>query len=408
MNRDRIDRRRFLQISFAGTLPLFLGRATDLLAFEGKEEGDEILVVVQLSGGNDGLSMVVPHGDDTYHRVRRSIRVDNALALDDHIGLHANLNNLLPLYKEGEMAIVQGVSYPNPSRSHFQSMDIWHTADPRGREVDTGWLGRSVDACCAGSNDPDLVVNIGGSVPYSLRARVHRPVSIQRPETYRWRGRQQDESFFERLNQGTEESSGNADWLRDVASSARESSAKIRKAARDYETKAQYPGGGLAQGLRIVASLIDGGLGTRVYHLAMGGYDTHVRQRGTHDYLMRLLGDSIAAFHTDLAAHGHADRVVTMSFSEFGRRVTENASGGTDHGIAGPMLLFGKPIKGGIYGEHPSLTDLPNGDLKMTVDFRSVYGTIIDKWLGASSEKVLGKKFPEIGFFGRKPTSRYY
>lgn len=403
----KIARRTFLQVSFAGALPLFLGRASELLALEGKLEGDEILLVVQLSGGNDGLSTVIPYGDDEYHKARPAIRVEGPLKLDEHVGLHPALEPLSRIFGEGRMAIVQGVSYPNPNRSHFKSMDIWHTADLGGRAMDTGWLGRSVDACCQDATDPNLIVNLGGSVPYSLRARLHKAVSFQRPNAYLWRGNKMDEETFRRLNRETP-GGEEADWVRRVASAARASSREIRKAASEHEARAEYPRGRLGQDLRTVAGLISGGLPTRVFHVTLGGFDTHVRQKGRHDALMREFGGAIAAFQADLAAHGAAGRVITMAFSEFGRRVEENASGGTDHGVAGPMLLFGEKIRGGIYGSHPSLTDLDRGDLKMAVDFRSVYATLIDGWLGTSSEKVLGARFPEIPFLSRSREIRLY
>ncbi|MCZ6602226.1 MAG: DUF1501 domain-containing protein, partial [Planctomycetota bacterium] len=278
---------------------------------------------------------------------------------------------------------------------------------PKGRGVDTGWVGRSVDSCCAGSSEPNLVVNLGTNVPYALRAEVHKAVSFQQPQAYRWNGNRKDAGVFDRLN---EEGQGmtEAGWLRGVASSALKSSSAVREAAANYKPKAEYPAGRLAQDLRIVASLIAGGLPTRVFYVAMGGYDTHVRQKGRHNNLMNQLGRSVAAFHGDLAAHGLGGRVVTMAFSEFGRRLKENASGGTDHGVAGPMFVFGEKVRGGIYGEHPSLTDLDRGDLKLVTDFRSVYSTIIRHWLQTDPEKILGKPYPELGFLGpRRPRGWY-
>jgi uncharacterized protein (DUF1501 family) len=380
-------------ISLAATAPHFLSLSSRVLA--GEAPGDRILVVLQLSGGNDGLSMLVPVTDPAYTRARRATLVRDTLKLSDDLGLHPELKATHRLFGEGQLAIVQGVSYPNPTRSHFESMDIWHTADPRGRGVSTGWLGRAIDACCPDVKDPNLVVNIGKAVPYALEARVHKPVSFESPESYRWAGNPRDREEFEGLN----EAGGHGDeisWLHRVAVDARASSERIRAAAAGYQPKAEYPRSQLASDLRTVAALIHGGLGTRVYYVSFGGFDTHNAQQNRYGNLMRELDGAVGAFVADLKAQGQLDRVLIASFSEFGRRVAENASGGTDHGVAGPMWLLGGRVKGGLHGKQPGLDDLDdNGDLKMQVDFRSVYAEILDDWLQVPPAKIL-PPFPRI------------
>jgi len=381
-------------VSLAATAPHFLSLSSRVLAGEPMAD-DRILVVLQLSGGNDGLSMVVPFEDPAYGRARRTTAVRDPLKLEGGVGLHPELKAMHALFGDGKLAIVQGVSYPNPNRSHFESMDIWHTADVRGRASPTGWIGRAVDACCPDAKDPNLVVNIGKSAPYALEAKVHKPVSFESPESYRWAGAPGDKDEFEKLNED-----GGADseveWLHRVAVDARASSKKIRAAAAGYRPKADYPRSQLASDLRTVAALIDGGLPTRVYYVSFGGFDTHNGQQNRYGQLMRELDPALGAFHADLKAQGHLGRVLVVSFSEFGRRVDENASAGTDHGVAGPMLLLGESVKGGLHGKQPSLTDLDEGDLKMQVDFRSVYATVLDDWMRVAPEKVLSQPFPKL------------
>ncbi len=394
MNPSKLNRRLFMGLSMAATFPLFLGKTLCALGDESSVGAEEILVVIQLSGGNDGLNTLVPYGDDAYGQNRRGLLIDKPLKIDEYVGLNPNLDKLLPLYKDGKMAIVQGVSYPNPNRSHFKAMDIWHTGDMRGRGVETGWLGRAIDARCPSDQDPNLVINVGTSVPYALNAKVHKPVSFDQTEAYQWRGR--DRKEFDELNQ-KQHGMSNLDWLHRVAANARSSSSTVRRAARNYKAKGNYPQRNqLAGQLRTVASLIVGKLRTRVFYVSMGGFDTHVRQKNTHDRLMRQFGDAVAAFLDDLKQQGVSKRVLVTVFSEFGRRVTENGSQGTDHGVAGPMFLIGDRVKGGLKGKYPSLTDLDKGDLKMSVDFRQVYASILEDWVKIPSKQVLGKQFTKL------------
>ena len=392
MTTPTVDRRQLLGLAAASALPLVFPRA--LLAAGGDPR--RALVVVQLSGGNDGLSTVVPFGDDAYGRARTALRVAEPLKLDEHVGLHPNLDRWLPLFREGRLAIVQGASYPEPNRSHFKALDIWHTADARGRSLDTGWLGRAIDRECGERPDPNLVVQVGKGATYALAARRHKPVAFENADAYRWQGRPGDERAFDGCNGACGEGSDVQRWLHDMAIAARSSSAQVRAVVSRYRPKAEYPKSRLAGDLHTVAALLDGGLGTRVAYVDRGGFDTHSRQKDGHDQLMREIGDALAAFQADVAAHGHADRVLTIVFSEFGRRVVENASGGTDHGVAGPMFLLGNPVKGGLHGTHPSLTDLDEGDLQMTTDFRSVYAAVLQRWLEAPAAAVLGREYPRL------------
>jgi len=417
------------------TLPVFLEKtffALDALAADavtqtvtGKD--GTILVVLQMAGGNDGLNMVVPYSDDAYHVARPRLRLsaDKVLKIDNHIALSPKLAGLKSLYDEGHVAIVQGVGYPNPNRSHFRSTEIWQTASDADRTVSDGWLGRYFDNCCGGA-DPTVGVAIGEETPQAFAAKNPTGVTFSRPEQFRFRpsepGRGQlsaEEIFFRQLNEaGVAEESGTVasntggsigaipgkakndlstlDFLQRTALDAQLSSDKILAIARKYKSSVTYPQGQLAAGLNIIARMIAGGLPTRVYYASQGGFDTHAGQINTHERLMGEFNDAVTAFVADLKQQGNFERVLLLTFSEFGRRVQENANGGTDHGAAAPMFVLGGAIKPGLFGKYPSLTDLDHGDLKFNTDFRSVYGTVLDRWLKAPSEIVLGRKFPAL------------
>ena len=439
MNETLQTRRRFLRTSALGaaaawTLPIFLEKtffaldamAADSLTQTVTGKDGTILVVLQMAGGNDGLNMVVPYADDVYHqlRPRLGLPADKILKLDGYAGLNGKLTGLKSLFDEGHLAVVQGVGYPNPNRSHFRSTEIWQTASDADRNESEGWLGRYFDSCCAGA-DPTVGVSISEQMPQAFAAKTPTGVTFSRPDQFRWMpsdrhgsGLSQEEIFFRQLNgesedepvpQGANEGASIAalsgptrteqsavDFLQRTALDAQLSSDKIIAIARKYKSTVPYPPGPLANSLSLVARMIAGGLPTRVYYASQGGFDTHAGQANTHDRLLTQFNDAVAAFVADLKQQGNFDRVLLMTFSEFGRRVAENANGGTDHGAAAPMFVLGGKVKPGMYGKHPSLTDLDHGDLKFNTDFRSVYGTVLEKWLGAPSQLVLGRKFPGL------------
>jgi uncharacterized protein (DUF1501 family) len=430
-------RRKFLRTSMLGaaatwTLPVFLEKtffALDALAADAATQivtgkDGTILVVLQMAGGNDGLNTVIPYADDAYHVARPRLRLaaDQVLKIDNHIGLNPKLSGLKSFYDEGHLAIVQGVGYPNPNRSHFRSTEIWQTASDADHTSNDGWLGRYFDNCCSGA-DPTVGVAIGGETPQAFAAKNPTGVTFSRPEQFRFqpsaRGNGQmsaEEMFFRELNEGAAgDESGTAvsnaggsigaipgktkndlstlDFLQRTALDAQLSSDKILAIARKYKSTVPYPQGQLAASLNIIARMIAGGLATRVYYASQGGFDTHAGQINTHERLIGEFNEAASAFVADLKQQGNFDRVLLMTFSEFGRRVQENANGGTDHGAAAPMFVLGGAVKAGLFGKHPSLTDLDRGDLKFNTDFRSVYGTVLDRWLKAPSQIVLGRKF---------------
>ncbi len=408
------SRRFFLQrgltlASLAATVPSFIERSALALALPagvspGAASGvleDRILVVIQLSGGNDGLNTVVPYGMDEYYEARPQLAVSRpgttggALALSgsSEVGLHPGLAPLKELFDQGSVSIVQGVGYPNPNRSHFTSMDIWHTARATGKG--DGWLGRYFDCTCNGQPTPDAAIAIGAQAPPALMGSIQQPVAFENERLFQWLGGAGDPdllSGYTSANRagvvgGVAEDS-QAGFLMRTALDAQLSSDRIRRAV-SRSSLTRYPGDQLARQLQTISALIRDGMPTRVYYATLGGFDTHAGQSGSHASLMRQLAEAVKAFTEDLRAQGNADRVLTMCFSEFGRRVKQNASGGTDHGTAAPMILVGPMVRGGLSGTHPSLTDLDGGDLKFGTDFRSVYAAVLGDWMGADPAKIL-------------------
>lgn len=395
----QLDRRSFLAAS-GGVLAATFGAGPASAAVRLFGSGDEIdgrtLVLIQLSGGNDGLSTVVPYANDDYRRVRNSIRLnaDQVLAIDDERGLHGELKGMKAMYDAGRLAIVEGTGYPNPIRSHFKSFDVWHTASERGRGAGEGWVPRLVREAFPKESAPERMVHVGKSVPFSLTSPSVAPVAFEIPESYRWFGEAPV------ANDDAPAPSGNPalDRLRGVQSDANASSARIRDAAKSYRTAAEYPNSEFGRALRVAASLIDARIGGRVISIDVIGFDTHRDQRRQHDQLMRELDEGLAVFCGDLRGRTAGDECLVVVFSEFGRRVAENGSRGTDHGTAGPMFVMGSPVKGGLYGEAPRLDRLDKGDLVHTTDFRSVYATVAERWFGADAEAVLGSRYPLIDF----------
>ncbi len=431
---NAFTRRQFLTTgltlaSASVAVPMFLQRsafglpmaAPGMSSIPGVNE-DRILVVCQLSGGNDGLNTVIPFRDDNYYRVRPGIGLrgeDQLLELSkvgakgsEGVALHRGLAGIKNLYDEGMCAVVQGVGYPNPNRSHFKSMDIWQTADMSG--TGDGWLGRYVDAECCGygkgeSGQPDgsqtiyPPIAIGRTAPLALEGRSVKPVAFETPDLFRWMGADVHDSLVEPyqriaeqgVTEGTDPES-NAAFLMRTTLDAQVSSDQIRKAV-EQRPLVNYPGSALGRQLQMVGSMIRAGLKTRVYYVTHGGFDTHSGQGGAFGRHAQLLGqfaDAMNAFYRDLKAQENDGRVLSMCFSEFGRRVSQNASGGTDHGTAAPMFLLGPMVNAGVVGNHPSLTNLDNGDLKFGIDFRSVYADVLERWLGTKdSSQILEGRF---------------
>lgn len=370
-------------LPFANPLALAARNENDF----GPDPTDPALVVLQLTGGNDGLNTVVPHRQDAYYRMRPNLGLARGglNALDDDHGLHPSMSGLGELYAEGRVAVVQGVGHPNPDRSHFRSLEIWHTADPEGPAGETGWLGRMADAIVerAPGTMPALAVE-PGELPLSMRGLEFLAPTVRDARGFRLN------SASERLGDLRDElaaarpaESGDLAFLRAAARSTYATARRMSEIA-DAPSEARYPGEDLAQRLRLVAQLVRGGFGTRIYHVSFGGFDTHARQAPVHADRLRQVSGALTAFQRDLELHGLADRVVTLVFSEFGRRAEENGSRGTDHGRGAPVFLVGSRVRGGLHGTPPDLADLVEGDVPSTTDFRSIYATLESKWMGVA------------------------
>jgi uncharacterized protein (DUF1501 family) len=368
--------------------PLF-AQAAASLASQGKSEG-KILVVLELSGGNDGLNTLAPYGDDAYykHRPKLGIPAKELRKIDEHFGFSGGMAGFERLYKNGKLAIVHGCGYENPSFSHFTSMAYWQTAAPNSGE-EYGWVGRLADAM-APDAAPNFLVNIAARQSLAVRAHHHVPVVFDDPNRF-----SQEKFYDEREVLDSVPDNGKVDnparqFLLETARSAKDASALVREAWSKYRSPVDYGVTGLD--LPKVAALIQAKMPTRLYYTSYrnNAFDTHVFQEDLHKRLLTYASDAVSAFMMDLERIGRADDVVVMIFSEFGRRVPENVNLGTDHGTANLMFVAGKQVKGGHYGKVPSLTALDAGDnLIYTTDFRRVYATMISGWLGLKDTKPL-------------------
>jgi uncharacterized protein (DUF1501 family) len=388
-----------------------------------------ILILIQLAGGNDGLNAVVPYTNDFYYKARPTLGIkgDQVLKLSDTLGLNPAMVGFKSLYDAGHLAVINGVGYPNPNRSHFRSTEIWQTASDENRYLTDGWIGRYFDNACAGM-DPTVGINIGDRLPQAFSSHNPTGISLQNPASYRFMGaglNDDEETAYRSMYGATDDvhAGGDAggsvsmlsgtvtlnngqsalDFLERTSMDAQVSSDKIRDIASKVKNIAVYPGGGLANNLKLIARLIAGGLPTRVFYVSQGGYDTHTNQLGAQNARLKELTDSVKAFTDDLTAMGEFQRVTMMTFSEFGRRLMENGSKGTDHGAAAPMFIIGgSKLKSGLVGNHPSLDpkDLLDGDIQYGTDFRGVYATLLQDWLKTPSVPILGRQFATVPLIG--------
>ncbi len=406
-----LSRRDFMKtaavFSALGVAPQFLTRTAEaaLQTIRGFKD-DRVLVVVQLGGGNDGLNTLVPHSNDAYYNARPKIALqsDRLLKVSDDVSLNNKLEGLMRLYDEAKLGIIQGVGYPNPDRSHFRSMEIWHTASDSDQFLGTGWIGRYFDHECSGTARPQAGVAIGKERPQAFDGDKGFGVAFENPNNFGWQpgdGAATEANFAKANARDLPAENGNLDFLRHVTSDAIMSSKEVQEAS--MHAGAMGPAGGrqaLGPQLDTVAKLIRGDLQTRIYYVSASGFDTHANQLNQHDNLLKGVGDALLAFQKRIESDGTADRVTTMVFSEFGRRVKENKSGGTDHGTAAPMFVIGNHIKPGLYGEYPSLTTLDDGDLIHTVDFRQVYSAVLSDWFAVDAKTVLGQDFSKLPVIG--------
>ncbi len=407
-----------LAVSAGMIMPSVFGRAVRAAQNAAREGSlwaqaalSKTLIVVQMAGGNDGLNTIVPYTDSAYYQARPTLAVPQAQVLDlnGRLGLHPALKALMPLWQASKLAIVEGVGYPNPNLSHFASMDIWQTLDLNGQGAQ-GWLGKYVAGLVDQDGHPFQSLAVGTALPTALRALNADVPTVSNPAAYKLlpdpgAGEQQVSAAEARIQTLLKlyntypRSAPYAALLDATAQNAVEGSKQLAAVASTYKPAVTYPNTNFAKGLQVLAEVIVQGLGLRVGYVTIGGFDTHADQAKTQTTLLTDLAEGVSAFLADLAAHNASQNVVVMTWSEFGRRVEENGNQGTDHGTAAPLFVVGDAVQGGVYGEPPDLNRLDGaGNLIFTTDFRSIYATVLDRWLGAPSSAILGGSFDDQSF----------
>jgi uncharacterized protein (DUF1501 family) len=366
------------------------------------------LIVVQLAGGNDGLNTVVPFADGVYYSQRKNLAVPEGevLKLDDRFGLNPAMGGMKALWDAGKVAIVHGVGYPEPSFSHFKAMDIWQTANPDGKATE-GWLAKLVKGSVDRRGHPFAGFAAGGTLPPALMSPDYPIPAVDNAGTFKLLPDPRyavdapaRQNALVQLYGGRGGDNPFSQVLQSTQQGTLEGIDRLQKAHAAYKPAVEYPKDGFGAGLKLLSETITGDLGVKVGYITLGGFDTHSNQKNNQARLLQSFSDGLKAFWDDLTAQGKADDVMIMSWSEFGRRVGENGSNGTDHGTASPQFIISNGVKGGHWGDPVSLSNLDKGNLKFTTDFRSVYGTVMDGWLGAPAEKLLGARFPTLGFIG--------
>ena len=396
-----IKRRQFLQAGSLATASFMLPKF--LKAFEAPEmlaPGNKVLVVLQLSGGNDGLNTVIPVRNDIYYRTRPGLGIEKnkSLLITDEVGLHPALGGLKELYDDGSIGILNAVGYPNPDRSHFRSMDIWQTASNSNEFITTGWLGRYLDAQCAGCDKPTQALEIDDILSLSLKGEQMKGIALKDPRRLY---ETSNEKYFKDIIAAHEFENNDrpAEYLYKIMAETVSGAEYIFQQSKLHPTGAVYPNTELGKNFRTIASLIFSDINTKVYYVSLGSFDTHVNQQAQQQRLFTEMNDAVKTFVADLKANNRFQDVLLMTFSEFGRRVSQNASGGTDHGTANNMFLISGGLKQkGLINPMPDLTDLNEGDLKYKIDFKDVYATVLNKWLESDDKKILGKQASYLQF----------
>lgn len=396
-------RRDFLKntalASGAFLIPSFLGPLEAIAKSD--ISGYKNLVIIQLSGGNDGLNTIIPYGNDIYYQKRSSIAIKqpDLIKLNDMQGFNPGLSALKEIYDQGWMSIINSVGYPNPDRSHFRSMDIWQTASDSNQFLTTGWIGRYLDSNCQTCKNPYTAIEVDDTLSLAMKGASMKGIAVQDPNKLYQTTR---EPFFKDLvheHHNDHLNEDNLGYLYKTMIETYSSADYIQKTSKIYTVNAEYPATPLGNQLKTVSKFINSGMQTRVYYVSLSGFDTHVGQQNQQGRQLKIYGDAVAAFVKDLKQSGKLDDTLVMTFSEFGRRVEQNASDGTDHGTANNVLLFGGKLKkAGIFNDAPNLAQLDNGDLKYQIDFRDVYATLLDKWLDVSNSQILNKSFNSLGF----------
>lgn len=395
------SRRAFIKKSAFATvggmmIPNFL-KAFEMQHLGQSQTTDKILVIIQLSGGNDGLNTIVPYRNDIYYKSRPSIAIqsEKVLKLNDEVGLNPAMESLRALYDNGQMSIINNVGYPNPDRSHFRSMDIWQTASESTEYLNTGWIGRYLDANCAGNCVPYQALEIDDTLSLSMKGEKVKALSVQDPEKLY---KQVSGNFINKVAQNSAaQGHDNVAYLYKTLAETASSAEFLHTKSKIYRSSSIYPQGELGQRLKTISELIISGMPTNIYYVSISGFDTHFNQVNQQERLLKNYAESVNAFVNDLKKNEKFKEVAIMTFSEFGRRVKQNASGGTDHGTANNVFLMSENLKRPkVLNEAPNLTDLDEGDLKFSVDFRQIYASLLKDWLKTESKAILGKNFQSL------------
>lgn len=396
-----LKRKQFIQAGSLATASLMLPKF--LKAFETRHlvpSGNKVIVVLQLSGGNDGLNTVIPVRNELYYKTRPVLGIERSksLSLTSEAGLHPALSAFKELYDDGSLGIINSVGYPNPDRSHFRSMDIWQTASQSTEYLNSGWIGRYLDAQCNGCDKPTQAIEMDDVLSLSLKGNFINGMAVKDPK--RLYGTANERFFRDVLKNRSGQTGEQAvDYLYKTLAQTLSSADYIFKQSRLHPTSADYPKTELGNSLKTIASLIFSEINTKVYYVSLGSFDTHINQGAQQLRLFTGMNEAVKSFVKDLKANNRFDDVLLFSFSEFGRRVSQNASGGTDHGTANNMFLISGGLKQkGLINEMPDLVDLQDGDLKYKVDFKNVYATILKKWLEADASEILGKQYDLMNF----------
>lgn len=397
-----MKRRDFLKnstfASGAFLIPSFL-KPLEALGFD-KLASHKNLVIIQLSGGNDGINTIIPYGFDEYYQKRKTIAIPSKqiITLNDMQGLNPNMAALKEIYDQGWMSIINSVGYPNPDRSHFRSMDIWQTASDADQYLSTGWIGRYLDSNCQNCKNPYSAIEVDDTLSLAMKGSGKKGIAVKDPQQLYFNTR---EPYFKEVVNDHDHhlNEDNLGYLYKTMIETSSSAEYILNTSKTYKTTAEYPQNAFATQLKTVSKFINSGLDTKVYYVSLSGFDTHTTQVAQQGRLLKQYSESVAAFIKDLKATGKLDDTLVLTFSEFGRRVEQNASNGTDHGTANNVMVFGGKLKKqGIINAAPDLMNLDGGDLKYKIDFRQVYATVLDKWLDVNHSGILSKQFSALDF----------
>jgi len=395
------SRRDFLKGSVLASSLLFVPKFLHALDAQGVQKlgnsNGRRLVVIQLGGGNDGLNTVIPYENDLYFKARPTLALrpqSGILTLDKGLGFNPTMTGLKNLYDQGHLAVLNSVGYPNPDRSHFRSMDIWQSASASDQYVGTGWLGRYLDATCADCRLPYNGLEVDDTLSLAMKGAQRKGMALKNPEKFH---QITQNHFIKQVSKEQSAGGSDLDYLYKTLAETASSADYLYETSKVYKSKVEYPNTEFGKNLRTTAELINSGIESRVFYVSLTGFDTHVRQQQQQGRLLGDLSGGLSAFMDDLQQHGNLNSTLVMTFSEFGRRVSQNASNGTDHGTANNVLLLGGSLrKQGILNDVPNLQDLDQGDLKYQLDFRSIYATVLRDWLQADDTAILGSQFERL------------